>query len=146
MTPGISDTKKYLDLGHGVPRKHVTPHPPNKEAAKPYDVKLHRTGAAVLLERPCIIGQHEKFPDTVVKGVPQPAVYNLSQSEDLAAYRELLGRVHNADGPTAAILERDRNFFEGAYYVNVIWQPVLYKQIISPKESDYVESTDEESI
>lgn len=145
MSSSLIDFKRHLDLGEGVPRKPVRPPPPNKEAVKPYDVKLQRTGAPVLLESPCIVKQHEKFPETVVKGVPQPVVYNLSTPEDIEAYSVLLGRVHNPDGPTAAILERDRNFFEGAYYVNVIWQPILYKQIISPKENDYV-APDETSV
>lgn len=139
------DTSRFLDLGEGVPRKPVAPPPQNKEAAKPYDVKLHRTGAPVLLEHPCIVGQHEKFPETVVLGVPRPAVYNLSIEEEAEAYSVLWGRVYHPDGPTADIMERAVNFFEGSYYVNVLWQPVLYKQIISPKENDYV-APDETSV
>lgn len=139
MTAKLIDMHRHLDLGEGVPRREEPAPPKNKEEQKPYDVKLHRTGAAVLLEHPCIVNQHEKFPETVVLGTPQPSVYNLSVPEDTDAFSVLWGRVHNPDGPTAQILERESNFYRGAYYVRVLWQPVLYKQLISPKESDYVD-------
>lgn len=145
MTVESIDISGLLDLGEGVPRIPSTPQKPKStEAVKPYDVKLQRTGAPVLLEHPCIVKQHEKFPETVVPGVPRPTVYNLSIPDDAEEYSVLWGRVYHPDGPTADIMERDSNFFEGAYYVNVLWRPVFYKQIISPKEPDYV--NDETSI
>lgn len=78
---------------------------------------------------PSIRDQHLKMPDTVKHGAPTTLPLNLSVPEDLETLNELQAKANDEKGPSVAISEMDRKFYEGSWYVYLTFSEILYQKL-----------------
>ena len=78
---------------------------------------------------PSIPNQILKYPDTVRRTKTSAEVLNLSDVSDLAKWNRLLESTGNENGPTVEILDHERKFHEGSWYVYVSYSNLQYQKL-----------------
>lgn len=106
------------------------PASPEQSAEEEEDGEEHEetTPRGTWLDRPSIRDQAAKVPESVRMVDPTTVVLDLSDAKDLQEYN----RIHKAamsDAPTLAVIECERNFFQGRYSALVTYSKIQYQKI-----------------
>ncbi len=123
-------------MGSGVtPRKLPTLIPSKEEVEEDVPAVVTPPEAAgVWMDRASVHDQHLIHPETCKFGEAQAKIFDLSKSADLEEYGKLEALAVREGGPGVAMLDKERQFFEGVYHVFLTYRPMQYKKLIPSKD------------
>ena len=79
---------------------------------------------------PVVKHQFEEYPDTVRLRDPTTVVYDLSKPSDVEAYNKIRRAERAEGGPRVAVVDYERQFYEGRWVVLITYEKVEYQQLI----------------
>lgn len=120
-------------IGSGYTGKKLIPSRVPEDTEEKSDSTPVASGPDVWGPEPSVVGQMVNHPTTFRLKPMQVKVFNLSKEEDAKAYSEVWAKFTDMKSPRCRISEMDRQFYEGAYHVYLMYQDIEYKQLIQKK-------------
>lgn len=82
-------------------------------------------------DTPTYADQYVKFPDLCRLVGPEMAVFNVTNSEELAKLNVLMAKQNPTSAPGIVIVNKKENFHEGKWYVLLEYYRVEYKTVLT---------------
>jgi hypothetical protein len=99
------------------------------EEEEPDIVRPPRSPHKVWRDKPSVSDQAAKHPGTVKLAAPVTLTLNLSVPAELKKLNEVQKLAAHSDGPLCSIVDLDRRFHDGVWYVYLTYAKILYQQL-----------------